>query len=336
MKKMYLLSLLFAVGIQAADDPMSGFLQMMLKDLESKMEALETKQGNQNNQKQQKESGDPFKRAIKAGDCVFVANYLDEHGNEMPEYAVHTSIKSEQKDVLQLLLDRGADINKKYKGKAPLHVAAKHPEMLNMLLNAGALTEALEEQFGSTPLYMACLVGNESSCSQLLARNASVRARSYYNATPLHAAVHNAGSVGVIKQLLDAGSQINARDEKGRTPLVISIVKKHQEAVLYLIDAGADVNMQDNDGDAALHYATGFVPNIVIARALLVHKADIAKTNKKKRTPLHMAACEEIVQELIAHGADVWATDGDGKLPLERAKTREVKQLLIDVMKTIN
>lgn len=332
MKKVYLLPLFLAYGMQAADDPMGELLSMMLGSLKDRVESLNVVHGQQKNKKNE----DLLKNAIKKGDCIQVARYLDERSNKIPDNAIHVSIKAQQKDVLKLLIERGADVNKKYKGKAPLYEATIYPEILDVLLTADALTEVLDEQLGATPLFMASMSGHEDSCQQLLARNASVRARNYNNATPLHAAAIEAGSVAVIKRLIDAGSQINAKDQKGCTPLMISIYHQYQEAALYLIKTGAAVNVQDSDGDTALHFAAGFVPNIVIVKALLASGANIQATNKKKRTPLHVAVRhekQEILQELITQGADVWAADKDGQWPLERAKTRNAKQLLIDVMK---
>jgi ankyrin repeat protein len=57
----------------------------------------------------------------------------------------------------------------------------------------------------------------------------------------LHRAAED-GNVPLIGQLIDAGLDINAFDELGRTPLHYAAQREHLDAVRYLISRGADVN----------------------------------------------------------------------------------------------
>ena len=60
----------------------------------------------------------------------------------------------------------------------------------------------------------------------------------------------------IIRQLLDAGSDVNARNNYRGTALMVATGKYgHVRTVQLLIDAGADVNDRDNFGNTALWYA---------------------------------------------------------------------------------
>jgi hypothetical protein len=63
------------------------------------------------------------------------------------------------------------------------------------------------------------------------------------------------GDVAQAASLLDQGSVIDARDEAGRTPLMIAVIQNRLEVVRLLLARGADPNAADNTGHTPLQQA---------------------------------------------------------------------------------
>jgi len=63
------------------------------------------------------------------------------------------------------------------------------------------------------------------------------------------------GNIEAVKQHLAAGTDVNAKDEDGVTPLHMAANRGHKEVVELLIANGADVNAKGMTGWTPLHYA---------------------------------------------------------------------------------
>lgn len=91
-----------------------------------------------------------------------------------------------------------------------------------------------------------------------------------------------------IKKALDSGTDIDFRDNQGRTALNIAAYSKNPEAVEYLCKMGADVNAKDDNGCTALIHAAYY--NIVdVAKILLKYNADQTIPDRHGKTPLDYA-----------------------------------------------
>lgn len=136
------------------------------------------------------------------------------------------------------------------------------------------------------------------------------------------AAVH--GRTSVIKVLMDAGADVNARSliGLGSTPLRAATCGGHAEAVQLLIDYGADLEATDSLGKTCLFYAVEFGYRKVL-QVLLDFGADVNVSDKCGQTLLSYAVLHnsiEFVKILLATGADVNATDGNGNTVLDYAR----------------
>ncbi len=70
--------------------------------------------------------------------------------------------------------------------------------------------------------------------------------------------IHDAAALGnneAVKQHLTAGTDVNAKDESGWTPLHWAASKVHNKTAKLLIKEGADVNVVNIDGLSPLDYA---------------------------------------------------------------------------------
>ncbi len=62
------------------------------------------------------------------------------------------------------------------------------------------------------------------------------------------------GNIEAIKQHLAAGTDVNAKNEWGGTPLHFATFGSHKEVVELLIAKGADVNAKDDVGDTPVDW----------------------------------------------------------------------------------
>ena len=80
------------------------------------------------------------------------------------------------------------------------------------------------------------------------------------------------GNIEAVKQHLDDGTEVNAKDGTGRTPLHWAAIEGHKEIAELLIAEGANVNAKTNDGKTPLDEAINpFYNKTEIANLLHKH-----------------------------------------------------------------
>ena len=129
------------------------------------------------------------------------------------------------------------------------------------------------------------------------------------------------GDIAGAQRLLASGIDLEARDNRGFTPLHTAIWEGHEELAELLIDSGADVNAHilgsldwTPVGEAARF---GLINTI---RRLIDHGARINERTRSGVTPLHLAIDYKhfLAAETFLHnGADVNATTKAGVTPLQ-------------------
>ena len=111
--------------------------------------------------------------------------------------------------------------------------------------------------------------------------------------TPLHLAARY-GTPDMVRALLNAGANINAKNNNGSTPLFYATLNENHNMVQVLLSANTKKIYQPNkDGDTALHWAARYgKPEMIKAliQALPGAGANINTKNSKHETPLHLAA----------------------------------------------
>jgi ankyrin repeat protein len=107
---------------------------------------------------------------------------------------------------------------------------------------------------GDTALHIVTARRDLTWMTFLLAKGANVNARNDRGVTPLILAVSN-GFVEGVQLLLGQGAQVNDPDSAGETPLISAVHQKNLELVRILLAAKADPNRSDSSGRTALDYA---------------------------------------------------------------------------------
>jgi hypothetical protein len=143
------------------------------------------------------------------------------------------------------LLRQGADVNAAQgDGMTALHWAAMsgNADLVDVLLYAGAATEATTRLGGYTALHLASQSGHAAAISSLVSQGADPSTTTSTGAQALHMAA-GSGSVGAISALLAGGAEVDAREGVyEQTPLMWATAKNRVPAMTALLDAGADVN----------------------------------------------------------------------------------------------
>jgi ankyrin repeat protein len=139
----------------------------------------------------------------------------------------------------------------------------------------------------------------------------------------------------VVQTLLSKGAEINAKTNDGKTALMYASVNGHLDVVQVLLAQGAEVNVKESeDGETALMVASQN-GHLEIVKALLNKAPDVNATDNLGWTALMWASRNgylEIVQALLAKGADVNAKNNKVGTALDAAtigKHDEVRGLLL-------
>lgn len=93
----------------------------------------------------------------------------------------------------------------------------------------------------------------------LLDKGADINARNMNGETPLLTlGDEDAPEDELLEKarlLLDRGADINAQDEAGTTPLMLAVIREHVDTVKLLLERGAKKELQNEDGETALNLA---------------------------------------------------------------------------------
>ncbi len=111
----------------------------------------------------------------------------------------------------------------------PLHLAAEcgHREIVELLLDRGADINA-RANYNRTALHLAAERGHREIVELLLDRGADINIRTNYNRTALHIAALW-GNREIAELLLDRGADIKIRDDDNLTALNLAIWKDNRE-----------------------------------------------------------------------------------------------------------
>lgn len=204
--------------------------------------------------------------ATEAGDIAKVKELLKKETKETIDQvdfygytALHAAAESNHPDLIPLLLEAGANINRATYDATftPLHhaLAKGNFECARILIAKGADLNLLNEggMFGSS-LHYAVFRDSEEFVKLILSKGGDVNLLSGQGYSPLHTAVIG-DQPNICKILIEAGANVNEQDEEELTPLHIAARDGLGEIALMLVKAGADLYAVQNEGKTPVDQA---------------------------------------------------------------------------------
>ena len=154
-------------------------------------------------------------------------------------------------------------------------------------------------------------------CQVLIDAGADIETKDDMGRSPLHWSCCS-GALAVVKMLVEAGAGVCATNNYGNTCLFLAAYHGHTETVRYLVGLkglqGVNVNHKGVDDLSALSCAVRR-KHVDVVKVLIDAGADIETKDKVSRTPLTQTSSRgalPLVKMLVEAGAEVHATDSYG------------------------
>jgi ankyrin repeat protein/L-ascorbate metabolism protein UlaG (beta-lactamase superfamily) len=224
--------------------------------------------------------------------------------------ALHYAAYGGHRDLVEMLLDRGVDVNiKKDNNSTPLHGAALDGDLdvMTLLISRGADID-VRNQAGYTPLLSAVAGSQLEAVELLLTHGADANATLERGGTALMESIpHDGENIELARLLIGRGADVNAVTEYGVTALMRASWWGKTETARLLIAHGADVNFKTKDRPPAIvNAARG--GHLDFVSLLIANGAKLNVKDNQSATPLILAAIhghEDVVGALLANGANV-------------------------------
>ena len=182
--------------------------------------------------------------------------YLYRHNIHHSEStALHWAAEHGQTGTLQHLINQGVNLNLtngSFCTALFLATIFRRFDIVELLLDAGA--DPFAPVRGGSPLHYAAGTGDTTMVNRLLAKGVDASGRDKTGGTAVHSAVR-ANRYGMVRFLLDAGVDPDAEDNVGDTPLHVAATWGRREIAGLLLQRGADPIRTNVEGEMPLHLA---------------------------------------------------------------------------------
>ena len=186
------------------------------------------------------------------------------------------AIRMEQEDCARILLDKGFDVNGRFKRDyTPLELADNR-RLVELLLGSGADIDR-QGSLGVTALFRAAEEGDEDIVRTLLDRDANVYISNFQNQNPLMIAISE-GHEAIARMIIQKYEDLDVSDDRGQTALFKASSQGRNEVVRLLLEKGADIYIQSTHMEIE-----GYYDNVEIwGRPERLTPLDIAEKYKNK------------------------------------------------------
>ena len=287
----------------------------------------------------EEDNGEGLRTKIQSGELTLQAA-IDSYAENAAEL--------DKPNIVRALLDSGMDVNLIIKGDFLLFIAAAEASVnvVKLLIERGADVNKKNDQ-GDTSLLIACnaeFAGNDEQIANLVTvvndlieADANPNIVDVLGNSPLMIACRT-GLTAVAILLADYDDvDVNLKNNEGNTALIIAAEKGNVDIVRELVSAGvnANKNIKNNAGKTAYDVATNEEIKKMVggsrlirlikekktaeALALIDGGADVNERDETQSTPLMWATIKrnvEVVRKLLEKGADVNAKNIHGLTPL--------------------
>lgn len=285
-----------------------------------------------------------------------LAGALEAEKFNFQTYEAQTTLKAAAAngnvDTVRQLLEAGTPLNPlpspKRKDTFPtsiaehagwLTAAGKHPDVLRVLLKAGASeTDQVDKD---AALAMAAQAGSLDAVRLLMEDGANPNNNpkvlqtlgifeSGGTSTSVLMQAAGSGNPEVLREILLAHPKLEQRDGQGRTAMFYAVEYRDNdqdgarvECVRMLAKAGARVSARDRDGNTPLHET--FLTDV--EEELLRLGADINARNKDGETPIFTTVDNDAIPLFLKHGADLTLRNNKGETVFEAVSRREPQRI---------
>jgi len=254
--------------------------------------------------------------------------------NRDGDTALHLAVRSNQKEIGEYLLTRGASIfSLNSAGESPLFLALGTNNLREWIINPTTITA--RDGLGNNMLHYAAEWGLNNAISVIIRSGIPVDTQNATGQTPLFMATKS-NSASTLKIFIDNNANLNARDSQGNSPLHAAVRWNAVTSVTFLIASGIDIDVHSFNGNTPLHDSV--ILNSPEIEALLISKgANIESKNIDGNTPLMEAVRGghiNSIDKLIASGADASARNTRGDTPLHIAVGLERIDIINQLLRT--
>ncbi len=246
---------------------------------------------------------------LSAGNDV---NTKDERGFTPLLWAVYGG----HLDMIELLIDRGADVMYKHAAFGSAADLSFHGECQR---GYSGVTEYLVSKGvafdpngigprGLNRLRVAVMLGGTDMVRWLIDREADVDAASPRDGRVALLWAAQKGHLDIVIALIDAGANVDVVDSTGITPIQWAVENGHVDVVESLLNAGARLDLRETTSGQGLMHKVSIYGHVDIARLLLTNGTEVNPKDNSQNTPIYYACKygnEQLAGLLVNKGAHI-------------------------------